>query len=121
MNGLLDTAALHLRAATTDLADDNAKARQERAKRLIAAIEEYTDEYGLCNAVGVLANYAEEKEMDAPEGSEAARDYTLARQVLDGALHGVDLAYSSDFPHEHQRARTEAVEAIIELAQEIVP
>ena len=119
MNGFLETANLQLRAATVDLAADNARARQEKAKRLIAAMEEYADEYGLCNAVGVLANYAEEKEMDAPEGSDAERDYTFARQVLDGALHGVDLAYSSDSAQERWKARIKAVEAVIDLAREI--
>lgn len=114
--------ATDISQVAAELAADNAAAKRIRERRLVSAIEEYAETYGISNAVGMLANFAERKAEESPENSDPRKSWELAAQILEGAMAGVDLAYSDEHgPFYHHECRAKGVLEIIKLAQEVAP
>lgn len=118
----LSQIATNISEVAAELSSDNAVAARIRERRLVSAIEEYAEAYGISNAVGMLAQFAERKADESAENSDARKSWELAVQILEGAMAGVDLAYSEDHgPYYHHQCREKAVSNVRKMAQEIAP
>jgi len=109
-----------LAAASAELAADNRAAEIEQDKRDWKKLEHLIDKFGLCNVVGIVADYAQEKANRHPEDSAPYADFMLAYTILDAAARGVDLAYASEQPTSlRAHFRELATESMQALALEI--
>lgn len=104
--------------AATELARDNARAKQVDFERTAKALEAALKAHGVWNVLAIFPDMLRDlgaNDTEIEDGSEAERDYRFAADMVESVLPATDLAYG----HAERSSATRRKQALAKVVKNI--